>query len=409
MSQTFPMPVAFFESDQPYVKGRQLGFAMTSKEPDTCVTCTVTCEDQWSMVQMEALELLAEKVESAKGLVFLSDAMRRAQRTAGNYAQLFLDDEGTDKAGRFYWSGLAAFAAKQVVDGMVTARDFIDNSVVGTVRFSAAVTYYYLAKGNLWLFLEVVPWHLFYRQYGAALFQHCSERRNVETYDAPVKKMVKERPWASGPNEGMLRLLRERVSVGNFDHPLSSPPIKDGAALEEMNHCRMTGYLREAFGYIQAYEQTEELRKKGEHAYNAAWASLQHEQELHLQKMIYDHPEFQSALSKNDWARSVPGLKWLSGATDPTLFFHAEAQVDDAIYQRDVAPYGITREEITARMEVEDGHLYDVGARMAYVQKILDQYHWLMTGVKDCRAQKPSYRDYTVGQIRIIADRWRRA
>lgn len=404
MSATSPTPVAFFESDQPYVKGRQLGFAMTSNEPDACKTCTVTCEDQWSMTQMQAVEVMADNGQ------FLADAMRRAQRTAGNYAQLFLDDEGTDKAGRFYWTGLAAFAAKQVVDGMATAREFIcgrPQSVAGAVRFSAAVTYYYLAKGNLWVFLEVVPWHLFYRQYGPALFQHCCERRNVDTYDAPVKGMVKALPWASGPNEGMLNILRREVSVVNFDRPLSSPPLADGAALAEMGNCEMTDHLRNAFSHIQDYETTEK-DEKSDAAYNAAWASLRHEQELHLQRMIYDHPEFQSAMSKNDWARGFPRLAWLFGATDPTLFFHADAQVDDATYQRDVAPYGIAREEITARMESKDGHLYVSGDRMKYVKQILDKYHKLMTALAD-RSGRHSHRDYIVRQMRTIAERWRHA
>jgi hypothetical protein len=407
MSKTFSQPVAFFESEMPYVKGRQLGFAMTSKEPDTCVTCVVTCEDQWSMVQMEAIDIMKDERGG-----FLTHAMRRAKRTAGNYAQLFLDDEGTDKAGRFYWTGLAGFAAKQVVDGMATTLEFLrggrPQSRVGAVRFSAAVTYYYLAKGNLWVFLEVVPWHLFYRQHGPTLFEHCSRRRNVETYDKPVKDKVKELPWASGPYEGMLQLLRKEVSVANFDQPVSSPPLKDGAALAEMNHCQMTMHLREAFKYIQYFEVTEGKDEKDDAAYKAAWASLEHEQKLHLQKMIYGHPEFQSAMSKNDWARSMPPLAWLFGATDPTLFFHAEAEVDEETYQRDVAPYGITREQVKARMEVKDGHLFDVEDRMEYVRQILDKYHELMTMVADKPGQH-SHRGYIVGQIKVIAERWRNA
>lgn len=405
MSSTSPAQVAFSESDQPYVKGRQLGFAMTSKDPDACKTCTVTCEDQWSMVQMQAVGIMSDDGE------FLTDVMRRAQRTAGNYAQLFLDDEGTDKAGRFYWPGLAAFAAKQVVDGMETAREFIcgrPQSLAGAVRFSAAVTYYYLAKGNLWVFLEVAPWHLFYRQYGATLFQHCIDRRNVETYDDPVKATVQGLPWASGPNEGLLALLRKEVSVVNFNHPASGPPLKDGAALAEMNNCQITAPLREAFGFIQDYEARTGTEAKNRVAFNAAWAALRHEQKLHLQHMIYDHPEFQSAMGKNDWARGYPRLAWLFGATDPTLFFHADGQVDDATYQRDVAPYSLTLEEITARMEVKDGHLYVAADRMRYVEQILGKYHKLMTKGTDSRGQR-SHREYLVGQMRVIAERWRHA
>jgi hypothetical protein len=398
-------PVAFFESEQPYVKGRQLGFAMTSKEPNACVECTVTCEDQWSMIQMQATAMMTEGGE------FISHAMRRAERTAGNYAQLFLDDEGTANAGRFYWAGLAAFAAKQVVDGMKTARQFLlwrPQSASELVRFSAAVTYYYLAKGNLWVFLEVVPWHLFYRQYGPACFQHCCERRDVDTYDAPVKKMIKKQPWASGPNEGMLQVMDMAVPIANFKHPIGSRPLNDGAALAEINNCRMTEPLRRAFAYIRDYETKTEKNIKGLAAYNAAWASLEHEQKLHLQRMLYDHPEFKNALDMNDRARCFPNLAWLTGATDPTLFFHADAQVDEKTYQRDVEPYDITMEEITAKMELKDGALFDVDARMRYVEVILQKYHKLMTATSAVNG-KPPHRDYMVGQMKIIAERWRNA
>jgi len=357
------------------------------------------------MIQMQAVEIMSDNGK------FLTDVMRRAQRTAGNYAQLFLDDEGTDEAGRFYWPGLAAFAAKQVVDGMRVARDFMcskPQSVAAAVRFSAAVTYYYLAKGNLWVFLEVTPWHLFYSQYGPALLTHCMDRRNVETYDKPVKETVKALPWALGPNEGLLALLRKEAWIANFDHPLSSPPLMDGAALSEINNCQITDPLREAFGFIEAYESETRVQVKQAHAYNAAKASLRHEQTLHLQRMIYDHPEFQSAMSKNDWARGYPKLAWLFGATDPTLFFHADGQVDDVTYQGDVAPYGLTRDDITARMEIKDGHLYIADDRMVYVKRILDKYHKLMTAINGVNGEK-SHREYVVRQMRVIAERWRHA
>ena len=407
MSATRSTPVAFFESELPHVAGRQLGFAMTSKEPNKCVTCIVTCEDQWSIMQMEALEKLGEELEGKIGLFLVEDCVRRAQRTAGNYAQLFLGDEGTEKEGRFYWPGLAAFAAKQVADGMETARKFYSTesrSAFEAVRYAAAVTYYYLAKGNLWVFLEVVPWHLFYRQYGAKSFNHCSERRNVETYDAPVKRMLLEQPWAIGPFKGLLDVLRKQVAADDFDDPDFGMPIRDGAALAEMNNCRMTEPLREAFGHIQVYEKIDDLKTKQNYAYNSALASLEHEQKLHLQRMIYDRAEFRDAMDKNDMARAIPGLGWLFGATDPTLFFHAEAKVDDETYVRDVEPYGIARDDITARMTACDGHLYNVEERMKYVKQILNKYHKLMTGVVGVDG-KPPHREYMVGQIRAIA-RW---
>lgn len=216
--------------------------------------------------------------------------------------------------------------------------------------------------------------------------------------------MLLEQPWATGPFDGLLHVLRKHVAAEDFDHADLGLPIKDGSALADMNNCRMTKPLREAFGYIQTYEQTDDLKERQGHAFKGALASLRHEQELHLQRMIYDRPEFRDAMDKNDLARAIPGLGWLLGATDPTLFFHAEASVDSEIYERDVAPYGIAREDITARMAPCDGHLYNVNARMRYVKQILMKYHKLMTQGTDPTGQY-SHREYMVGQMRVIA-RW---
>lgn len=95
-----------------YVKGRALKQAHTRAEPGATEDAVVTCCDLWSSVQADSIKLLAENN------VLIPKALRRAKRTAGNYAQLFLNDEGTEFQGRFYWAGLAAFAAKQVVDGI---------------------------------------------------------------------------------------------------------------------------------------------------------------------------------------------------------------------------------------------------------------------------------------------------
>ena len=93
-----------------YVKGRSLKQAHTRAEPGATEDAVVTCCDLWSSVQADSIKLLAENN------VLIPKALRRAKRTAGNYAQLFLNDEGTEFQGRFYWAGLAAFAAKQVVE-----------------------------------------------------------------------------------------------------------------------------------------------------------------------------------------------------------------------------------------------------------------------------------------------------
>lgn len=365
-----------------YLKGRQVGQGTTNQMPDSCVDCTIKCEDLWSVAQMKNIGFEAESGR------FIEDAMRRAKRTAGNYAQLFLADEGTDKAGRFYWPGLAAFAAKEVVAGMDLAMQFMSvqkpQAALGMARDSARVTFYYLAKGNLWVFLEVTTWHLFYRDYGKELFEHCKEKRDVGTYDPAVKKIIQSLPWASGPNNGLIEALRKKIVV------FGAAEIMDGSALTEMNQCKLTPYLNNGFGLLAQYEASS-AKGRPPLARSAAWQFLLHEQTLHLQKMVYDHKEFRDAIDMNDFGR-LPVLRSLSGAKDPTVFFNASADVTPSIEETELKPYGLQTDDIKVTMDT--GKLYDTTDRMGYVTKILNKYHYLMTS--------PRYRPYMIEQIRTI-------
>ncbi|MGH8782359.1 DUF2515 family protein [Paraburkholderia sp.] len=370
-----------------YLKGGLLGEGTLNQTPDSCKDCTVTCEHQWSMLQMDNIAM-----EADKGLL-LSDPIRRAKRTAGNYAQLFLGDEGTDKAGRFYWPGLAAFAAKEVVAGMELALQFLSwgklQSGLAQARATAVVTFYYLAKGNFWVFLEVTTWHLFYKKYGKELFEHCKSRRNVDSYDDVVKPIVKSLPWAGGQNNGLIDALRKKA---NPMIVIGDDLVQDGAALSEMKNCQITNYLSSGFNQLEQYEAATEDVPKKSLAYKAAWQFLLHEQTLHLQAMVYNHSEFQSAIDMNDFGR-LPVIRAFSGAKDPTVFFNASAEITPEIIEQQLKPYGLTEDDIKVKMD--DGKLYIKDDRMLYVQKILDKYHALMTSDK--------YRPYMIAQISTIA------
>ncbi|PRE87341.1 DUF2515 family protein [Burkholderia gladioli] len=369
-----------------YLKGGLLGESTLNQTPDSCKDCTVTCEHQWSMIQMDNVALEAD------GLNFLKDPMRRAKRTAGNYAQLFLGDEGTDKAGRFYWPGLAAFAAKEVVAGMDLALHFLSwdkaQSALGQARMSAIVTFYYLAKGNLWVFLEVTSWHLFYRKYGKDLFEHCKARRNVESYDPAVRKIVQGLPWAMGQNDGLIDGLKKK---SNPLWVIGGDMINDGAALAEMKQCQVTTYLSNGFALLESYEAAG-AQQRPDLAYKAAWQFLLHEQTLHLQAMVYNHAEFRNAIDMNDFGR-LPVLRVFPGAKDPTLFFNASAEIDPNDPRMKSA--GLGEDDIKVTMERKDGSLYNATERMKYVKKILDKYHALMSSQR--------YRPYMIQQISTIA------
>ena len=336
--------LANLDEGRVYIKGGVLGESKLNQTPGSCKTCTVNCENLWSMVQMENIGLESEDGQ------FILDPLRRARRTAGNYAALFLADEGTDKAGRFYWPGLAAFAAKEVVAGMELALHFLSwdkpQSGVAQARMSAIVTFYYLAKGNLWVFLEVTTWHLFYKKFGQPLFERCKKRRNVGSYDEAVQSIVKSLPWATGQNNGIIATLKEKA---NPLLVIGSDMIQDGAALAEMKNCQVTDHLSRGFQYLEAYEVTTNTETRQSLAYKAAWAFLNHEQTLHLQAMVYEHDEFRKAIDMNDFGR-MPIMRAFSGAKDPTLFFNASAEITPEISEGQLKPYGLKEDDIRVKM-----------------------------------------------------------
>ncbi len=319
-----------------YVKGRALKQAHTRAEPGATEDAVATCCDLWSLVQAESIQLLAENN------VLIPKVLRRAKRTAGNYAQLFLEDEGTEHQGRFYWAGLAAFAAKQVVDGIEFAESKFD-SVVGQARLMSRVTYYYLLKGNFWLFLEITPWMLYWRKFGREVFFRDVDCRDASTYDPLITERMRSMPWALGENTPLRNDLEKNIGGFNIrtrDRGMSLTDSK--GALMEMNQCKATKDLKKGFSQIEQYEIAEDpitQAEKEDLAFKSAQSFLDHEQNQHLQAVVYDHPEFKFAIDNNDVGRRLFNLL---GAKDPSLVFNAAPMITREIEVQELMPFGLT-------------------------------------------------------------------
>lgn len=381
------------EEGNSYSKGRKLAAADTAEggEPKEAV---VTCEDIWSQLQMECIQMQCDGDE------LLTDAIRRVRRTAGNYAQIYLDDEGTPNAGRFAWCAMAAFAAKQVVAGVEYANDKIDSWSPLVVRQAANVTFYYLLKGNLWLFFETVPWHLHWKKYGSQAFFHCVDRRNVDTYDTPAKELTKKLPWALGENSSLKKAIEERVYLIDLqgELPWEEVIITDSTgALAEANNCQVTSALKKAFELIDKYESAEIKEEQQNYAIQGAEKLLVHEQKLRLQAWMYEHEEFRTAL----WGNSMGRWAWhLFGAKDPEVIFNAEPRITPEI-ERELEAIGLRPQDVTETMSSEEGELYDIDDRWKYIQDLLKQFRWLMY---DGFHYKGEFRDYMIRQLEDIAN-----
>jgi hypothetical protein len=82
----------------------------------------------------------------------------------------------------------------------------------------------------------------------------------------------------------------------------------------------------------------------------------------------------------------------ITGARDPDLIFNAAPTITSQTESAQLKPVGLTASQVSEKMQLDDGKLYEVAARMKYVERILSRYHRLMR----------LYRPYMVSQLNSI-------
>lgn len=192
----------------------------------------------WSYAQQAALIAVSEKNNQDGRYHLIADPERRAKRIAGHYAHLYFESAKKSNAQlQFYWPALAAFVVKDIVEAYrftredVLQREWKDlasalrnssMSDVGSLIMTddspyqhALRTYCALAKGNLWLFMDIYPWYSFFLEFGINPDGSLNEQRleagpperNWDTYQKASKSAVEE--LAFGPN--WMGRLKERL------------------------------------------------------------------------------------------------------------------------------------------------------------------------------------------------------
>ncbi|MBD8532008.1 MULTISPECIES: DUF2515 family protein [unclassified Massilia] len=213
----------------------------------------------WSYAQQAALIAVSDKNNQDGRYHLIQDPERRAKRIAGHYAYLYF--ESTKKSNgelQFYWPALAAFVVKDIVEAYRFTREdvlqrewkdlasvFRNSSMsdVGSVMMTddspyqhALRTYCALAKGNLWLFMDIYPWYSFFLEFGINKGGSLSRKRleagpperNWETYQKASKSAIEELPfgpsWMSRLSERLRSDPVYKTARAYFDHPPSWSP-----------------------------------------------------------------------------------------------------------------------------------------------------------------------------------------
>jgi hypothetical protein len=214
------------QGNQTAQDGRELevlGTCQTQPSMDAQHEHNVTPAQVWSYAQEEALVSVSDQHDHDKCYRLLPDAEDRARRIAARYAGLYFDSAAKSKGKvQFYWPALAAFVVKDIVEAYRFDRENVleggwgnamRTSTVPTL-FSEALSsaspyahamrvYVALAKGNLWLYMDIYPWLYFFLRFGikqdgslneARIRSHV-EQRNATEYQQQSRKAVEDLPF----------------------------------------------------------------------------------------------------------------------------------------------------------------------------------------------------------------------
>lgn len=217
-----------------------LGQCMTNTKPESQHDAKVEYRHLWSYAQQAALIAVSEKSTTDSCYHLITDPERRAKRIAANYADLYFKSGKKSKGKlQFYWPALAAFVVKDIVEAFRFSREDVLqrewNSAASVARNNVASdlgslvmsgdspyqhvirTYAALAKGNLWLFMDIHPWLWFFLEYGInadgslneTRIKACQAERDWNTYQVASKEAVEELPF--GPP--WLGRLKQRLAT----------------------------------------------------------------------------------------------------------------------------------------------------------------------------------------------------
>ena len=240
--------------------------AITNDRCNSQCVGQLRCSQMWSIMQYRSYETLSFGYGGygvpypTKTMRFDDKPLSRIKKIASSYAKIYLETTGTyDKPNlrsRFYWMGLGAFAAKQVYCAILALNDKVNQfgamtPFVDFTRDDIVFLRTNMLKGNLWLFLDIYPSHIYYKS-NPQDFLRCHASRNATGYSSNVYRALKTIPYNS--------------------------------ALPQINNFVPSPFIKKAFEQMAEFERTGDftIRKK------SLLSVAEHEQRAVLQKCFYE-------------------------------------------------------------------------------------------------------------------------
>ena len=367
--------------------------SQTNQTPKSCHSEKCTCNTFWSILQQTSYIKLSNK--TGNNQYRLEEWYeQRARRIAAIYARIYLEMEkelggNPNLKGRFYWMGLGAFASKTVA---ATLNSWVTTTGLWAARFQnvsknlpkwaagyhdAAKSAHIFAKGNLWLFMDVAPWHWAWAL-SPGSFEQCKASRNASNYVAPVKKALNALPWASTALPGVKGFkLTDEIQEAFKKLPLieNLKPNSKEALRYQIHHLKL----------IAVQEQKNILQSI---CWNHPWmrAGAEVQRQVDIPKTFI---RFHSSYEEEPYAVYLRRLKE-SGGSHAVESYKRNGillpQAERVKYRLKEDPFSYS----PYNMKAEE---YD--SRMKWILDVADKYHNLMSD--------PKSREYIERHLQTIA------
>ena len=343
----------------------------TNTTENSCKSAQCDCLTFWEVQQQEAMMRVSNLQDKRKNLYKLEPGYEaRARRIASVYAKIYLEQENhgnKDLIGRYYWMGLGAFASKTVAAIFkhgLTAWGY-KWIPLGVIRDPVHT----FAKGNLWLFMDIAPWHYAWSM-SSASFGQCRAKRNVSNF-THIKEEVRNVPWSS--------------------------------CLPIIKHLQSTPEITRAFGYLPKIENV--FKKKNESRQNRFRLSRSNLFDHLLEIAVQEQRNILQELVWKDWkVQAQATVQSFTRLPDSTLVLSSDYFVESVKPVRkskSILPSSYNIKSMEER-EYQGRHAGVLGnlpetvyseplantkvenydSRMEWIQKAAEKYHRLMLSDK---------------------------
>lgn len=329
--------------------------AQTNTTENSCKTLQCSCGTFWELYQQEAIKRLSHMVNVKTNSYRLEIGYEaRARRIASVYAKMYLEQEingNPQLMGRYYWMGLGAFASKTVASVFKHGLTRVGYALAPVDKVRTPV--HVFAKGNLWLYMDIAPWHYAWSA-SSASFQQCLQQRNVATFQH-IKQTVLNLPWSD-----CLSTLNQLKSTKEIESAFARLP-KMESILSRKNYTRDKNFKAVADDLLKhlmdvaVQEQRNILQKIVWEDENVQFqASVQRISHIPDSTLVLAHDYDACAVKKNV-------LGEYSGEHAKEL-----AELPETVYQEPLS----------------DTIVENYDSRMAWIDKAANKYHRLMLGEK---------------------------